>query len=345
MELKFRYRQLFLWFLVYYIFHNPLKDLILHGETDFFNLFVDFRKFTLNITFILSYYIATLLSYASFFYFFRLRRWGLFAITLVLAFILPVALRYGLEEIFLPWIFGFDNYSDEFTATMYYRDNFYFYFEQIIVGIVFYIYQYGNHKEAKQQELEQVNQQMELSLLKSQTNPHFLLNSLNNIYSLVFHKSEDALPAIENLSGMLKYALYDNRKLVTLEEEMQFVKKYIQLQKLRYEHDVTYEIDYPADLSQTSIPQFVIVPIIENIFKHGDMSIAPAFSIAISAQKGVLAISAKNKISAGNKDAQGGIGLANMKKRLHLLYGDQAVLNTKRSEKDFLIEIKIPLNS
>lgn len=342
MKLKFDVKRLFLWFLIYYAIHNPLREILLYGKTDFFDFFISFHSLVLTFTGLLSSFTFSLLSYASFYYFFRHKRWLYFGLSILFIFTVPIAIRYFLEEILIEVVFGFDNYDDRYTALMYYRDNFYFFFQYMIVGVVYYIYQFGNHKEIRQNQLESANQRMELDLLKSQTNPHFLLNALNNIYSLVYHKSEDALGAIDNLSSILKYALYDNRQKVLLSEELSFVDKYIQLQKLRVDHSVEYKMDIDNSIRNVLIPQFLLVPIIENIFKHGDLKSNPAFELRIYKQDSRIIIYSQNKVSHHEKDGQGGIGIKNLRKRLQLLYADDATMEVNSTHVSFDINIALP---
>ena len=142
----------------------------------------------------------------------------------------------------------------------------------IIYGIVFYFIRYSYYKELQQRELLLQNRQSELSFLRSQINPHFLFNSLNNIYSLAYQQSERVLPAIAGLSDLLRYMLYDANEKVPLEKELEYIRKYIDLQRLRFEQPVKAEFIVPAIPAKFLIPPLLLIPFVENAFKHGEFS-------------------------------------------------------------------------
>jgi two-component system LytT family sensor kinase len=192
----------------------------------------------------------------------------------------------------------------------------------IIFAISFYLFRYAQFKELQQIATVAENKQAELSFLRSQVNPHFLFNNLNNIYSLVAFKSEHALPAIAGLSELLRYMLYNGQQMVRLQEELSYIEKYVALQQLRFEHPTNIRFDVSGDTSGRQLPPLLLIPFVENAFKHGDPTAAAEWlrlSIQVKAY-GFTFICVNRKAAGIRKDVTGGIGITNVKKRLALLY-------------------------
>lgn len=162
----------------------------------------------------------------------------------------------------------------------------------------------------------------ELAFLKSQINPHFLFNSLNNIYSLAYQHSEKTPEAILKLSEIMRYMLQESNEVkVELSKEIRYLENYIELQKLRFKADSYVSMDIKGDDMQQSIAPLILIAFVENAFKHGVASDPEnPIAITIDVMKGRLFFSVKNKKSAQNKDEASGIGLNNVKRRLDLLY-------------------------
>jgi len=213
------------------------------------------------------------------------------------------------------------------------------------LGIIYYFVTYNIQKDKVEKNLIIENQHSELALLKSQMNPHFLLNALNNIYSLVYHKSEDAPKALNQLSQLLKYSLYDKREFVPLSDELNYLEKYIDLHRFKYDFPLNIKMDIDNTLLSKNIPQFLIVPLIENIFKHADLK-AEDHLPALSIQKSdsYLLISTSNKKGNFQKDEQQGIGLENIQKRIQLLYQSNHNFDIIDTNDIYKVNIKIPLN-
>lgn len=194
----------------------------------------------------------------------------------------------------------------------------------VVFGIVFYFIRWSRYKELQQKDLEIQNRQSELSFLRSQINPHFLFNSLNNIYSLVYHGSEQALTAIAGLSDLLRYMLYDAAEKVPLRTEMDYIEKYIGLQQLRFEHPIEVSMRTEGDMQGTLIPPLLLIPFVENAFKHGVSATQPShIDIVILQKNSVLDLTVRNSIINDNSvslDTNSGIGLVNTRRRLDLLY-------------------------
>ena len=165
----------------------------------------------------------------------------------------------------------------------------------------------------------------ELAFLKSQINPHFLFNSLNNIYSLAYQNSGKTPEAILKLSEIMRYMLYEsNENKVALSDEIRYLKNYIELQKLRFK-DMTYiKFGINGNVQDQTITPLVLISFVENAFKHGLATDEEnPISIILNVEPDKLFFQITNKKSSQNKDDTGGIGLQNVKRRLDLIYKDQ----------------------
>ena len=187
--------------------------------------------------------------------------------------------------------------------------------------------------------------QAELMLLKSQVNPHFLFNSLNSIYSLALKQSEQTAASVMHLSELLRYALYQSgNELVTLQDEVDMVNKYLKLQRLRRPERTQIEFDTSqADLTH-KVPPMLIQPLFENAFKHGDPAAAPFIEAFARSDSQSFFFAIKNRIKPaddGEHHDVGGIGLENIRKRLELLYPNQHRLLVKEGNGSFQVIIEI----
>lgn len=181
--------------------------------------------------------------------------------------------------------------------------------------------------ERRQRELISARRESELSNLRSQLNPHFLFNTLNSIYSLIAISPPEAQKAVHDLSALLRYVVYENPERVPLQSEVNFVANYVELMRLRMG---ARPVEFTTDISGSpQIAPLLFVTLVENAFKHGNTS-DPSLPIRIhiKADGELIACSTFNHSdSAAVKDAAGGVGLANLKRRLELLYGDEARLD------------------
>lgn len=178
--------------------------------------------------------------------------------------------------------------------------------------------------ESTRKELERSRTEAELQNLKSQLNPHFLFNTLNNIYSLIAFSPERAQEAVHDLSRLLRYVLYDSSQAsVPLEKELDFIRDYVELMRIRLpEHvELSVEISHPA--AGISIAPLLFISLIENAFKHGVSNSEPSYiRIRITAEDAAIACDIRNSsFPKLARDKSGsGIGLVNLQKRLSLLY-------------------------
>jgi len=199
-------------------------------------------------------------------------------------------------------------------------------------------------------QLEAVQLDTEIKFLKSQVNPHFLFNTLNNLFSMAQDKGNDELAdGISKLSGMMRYMIYEsNAEKVPLADEIAYIKNCIALNKLRYADDealVTFE--YPAQIRNMLIAPMLFIPFVENAFKHGILINRPSrIAIAISASDKEVIFSCENENFSFIKrmdDQTSGIGLENVKRRLELVYPGKYRLDIKNSDDKYAVTLKIDL--
>ncbi len=182
-----------------------------------------------------------------------------------------------------------------------------------------------NRTDSIQREKETINLKTELSFLRSQVSPHFMFNVLNNIVAL--SRTQPALvePSLIQLSQLMRYMLYEsNEDKVTLEKELEYLNNYIQLQLMRFGDDIKVELDQEGEADGHLIEPMLLVPFVENAFKHGSCLMdQPHIKIQIVINKGTLLFEVCNKFKKGSieqKDKHSGIGLQNVIRRLNLLY-------------------------
>lgn len=199
--------------------------------------------------------------------------------------------------------------------------------------------------EKIQRSLETEKKDMELQFLKSQLNPHFLFNSLNNIYSLAYQKSDKTADAVLKLSEIMRYMIYEsNDSWVSLNKEVEYVQSFVQLQKLRFKDGAAVEININGEVDGQKIVPLILISFVENAFKHGVANDPEnPIKINISANQKILHFSVSNKKSKTNKDAVGGVGLNNVERRLQLLYPDRYKLNIVNSATHYTTELMLDL--
>lgn len=201
--------------------------------------------------------------------------------------------------------------------------------------------------EQQMLQLKEENLRAEMLSLKYQINPHFFMNTLNNIHALIDFDTEAAKSAIIDLSKMMRYVLYDSeREMISLSADMQFMKNYIELMRIRYTDDVEITLDYPTTLPEkVTIPPLLLIVFVENAFKHGISYHQKSF-IHISifyADKQLTAIISNSRSAATDEHKTSGIGLENVRKRLDLLYGKEGYsLDISEEPQTYTVKLVIP---
>lgn len=197
-------------------------------------------------------------------------------------------------------------------------------------------------------ELELTHLELELSFLKTQINPHFLFNTLNNIYILVAENNPEAPTFITKLSGIMKYLLHEsNLEIVSLGSELTFIKNYIELEKLRFNEKVKIEIEIETDSERYSMVPLILFPFVENAFKHGPKeSNKKAWVILkVFVHEGILNMNVSNGSNNTPKPIGyvGGIGIENVRKRLELNYKNAFQLDIDEKEDAYSVNLKLKL--
>ncbi len=206
---------------------------------------------------------------------------------------------------------------------------------------------------AKVQQNEQIlakeNLEAELIFLKNQVQPHFLFNTLNSLYSLILKKSDQSLDVILKLSDLLRYMLYEtNTTQVDLRKEMDSIKSYMDLEKIRYGNRIDVSLNIWGDLDHNHIAPMIILPFIENSFKHStkglDKSAWITIELGVKANKLVLKIeNSIPKLSSNQDSVAGGIGLQNVKRRLSLIYPKKHELKINYNEESYHVHLNLLL--
>lgn len=195
-------------------------------------------------------------------------------------------------------------------------------------------------------EMENQHLHSELQYLKYQINPHFFMNTLNNIHALVDVDTEKAKGTIIELSKLMRYVLYEaGNNTIQLSREVLFLKNYVALMRLRYIEKVTVRMNFPVEVPEAQIPPLLFISLLENAFKHG-VSYRTTSVIEV-----IMQLEERNKVSfrcrngnhTGSDEQHHGIGLKNVRKRLKLLFGNDYTLSIRQDEKSFEVLLIIPL--
>lgn len=203
-------------------------------------------------------------------------------------------------------------------------------------------------KEQRNLQLQKENVESQLQLLKAQVHPHFLFNTLNNIYSYTQNISPVASTLVTGLSDMLRFILYEcNQPLVPLSKEFKMIRDYISLEQIRYGNKLDLHLDIPEETNDLYIAPLLLLPLIENCFKHGAsrMLDQPWVSLKISIdhkQMHMKLVNGKIK-DTEEKSLPSGIGISNVKKRLELIYCEKYQLFITNDDEVFIVNLKLQL--
>ena len=193
--------------------------------------------------------------------------------------------------------------------------------------------------------LQKKNLEQQLEYLKYQINPHFFMNTLNNIHALVDIDPEKAKDTILELSKMMRFILYEGDKSgVPLAREFDFIRHYVALMQLRYTNKVEILVDLPSGAPDKTVPPLMLISFIENAFKHGISYQHQSFvHIKVTLDGDMLHFTCSNSKAETPNQEKGGVGLANVKQRLHLLYDSNFKLHIQDKPDTYIVELTIPL--
>jgi two-component system, LytTR family, sensor kinase len=219
----------------------------------------------------------------------------------------------------------------------------------LIVGLysMFYFIRAWYEQQRLAQALLQAKVEAELAVLKAQVHPHFMFNTLNNIYSLSLQRSDKAPDLIHRLSSFLSYNLYDGKAAtIPLAKELEHVNNYIELEKIRYGSRLDVSVNVFDPIDDFNISPLLLLPLVENCFKHGVTSATGNcwIQIDISLQKDWLTVKFENSISLTHSHQNGyrnGIGLENVKRRLEIIYPEAHEFRCIREQQSYLSVLKI----
>ena len=315
-----------------------------------FPYYIQITKEKFNFTYIAVYIFVSLLTFYSVylslsFLFSRKNKFfsilmGLFLLTII------VFSRVGIEFVIWKYIFPMKDWKPVVLES---ADI----FNSVRLTVIYTIYSiliklaidwWEAHK--LKTELINRNQASELALLRSQVNPHFLFNTLNNIYSLVYKKSDDAPEAVMKLSSIMRYMLYDaTSDKVLLEKEVEYLKSFIELQKLRLRQQDFIEINIHGQAGEKTIAPMLLIAFVENAFKHASKSSpTPGIRINLFIEEDQFRFTVANyirKSSDPGGDPNGGIGLHNIQRRLDLLYPGKHSLVITEDQDIFTVKLII----
>ncbi|MCB0459162.1 MAG: histidine kinase [Flavobacteriaceae bacterium] len=206
------------------------------------------------------------------------------------------------------------------------------------------------HNEKLRNAIKQEKLKTELNFLKSQINPHFLFNTLNNLFSIAQKNNITELSTgINQLSNIMRYMIYEsNSSFVSLQKELEYIDSYIDIQKLR--HDETDEViinfEKKGSFTNVQIAPMILLPFVENAFKHGvSINESSVISIFLEVTKDIIFFKVKNKVhhTYNTINESSGIGLENVKRRLDLIYSGRHHLNIRNEDNLYEIALKIDI--
>lgn len=199
--------------------------------------------------------------------------------------------------------------------------------------------------QKKLAEISEERTKAELQFLKSQINPHFFFNTLNNLFGLALAKSDKTAEVVMKLSELMSYMLYETRRqYVTLTKEINYIKNYIELEEVRFGGRFTCDLNITGD-TQLNIPPMLLLPFVENAFKHGvhTSSEGAWIKVVLEVDEHQLNFKVENSIGDREEGKKGGLGIANVKRRLALLFPEKHKLKIEDQDNQYYISLTVDL--
>ena len=212
-----------------------------------------------------------------------------------------------------------------------------------VIAVLLRLYENKDKKEKESREELQRSQEAQILYLKSQVNPHFLFNTLNNLYGLTYSKSELAPQMVLGLSDTMRYLIYETeQKLVPVEKELSFILNYLDLEKMRISTPDNIRVSILVSWSSAFIPPLLLLPFVENCFKHGSIGKEDDgwVELDIWDENNNFFFVCKNNFSENKSGRSTGIGLTNVKKRLQLIFGEHFELRTIKQDDEFMVSLQ-----
>jgi two-component system LytT family sensor kinase len=202
----------------------------------------------------------------------------------------------------------------------------------------------SNAREKKLREIEKEKFTAEMGLLKAQINPHFFFNTLNSLYSLSLARSERSAAVVLRLSELMRYMLYEaNANTVSLKDEIAYLENYIGIEQMRFADRLELSFQYSGDIAGNSISPLLLLPFVENAFKHGIEDSAGWITIDLKVVSRSLYLKVENSYTLPAKVKATGLGLANVQRRLELAYPGRYVLNNRQNDDVYSVDLTLQL--
>lgn len=293
---------------------------------------------TYAIVFVLTFYFNYILVMPKIFNDFK---WIKLLIGIIITYLFFTLTRFVIEQVLTDWWLGKVNYTNPVLGN-YLLDNLAYSSKPIIFSSFLWLIIHVIKLLEYNKVILEDQKNTEIKFLKAQINPHFIFNTLNNIYSMVHFQSPESLSAIEKLSSIMRFTTYEAQKEhIALSEELDYIKAYIELEELRhYENNIVKWQSGIKDEKRRIAP-YILSPLIENALKHGAYSEQNPIEINIFTDDKLLNFEVINSIGNKKTDKLGGIGLDNLKNRLEMLYHSKYKLETTRLENKFKAFIQI----
>lgn len=292
--------------------------------------------------------LAALFYSVGYFYqrYYENRRYGYFALGLILTFLGITIIRYQINQQF--------SYQED--ASSYYTPSSLSFFAGVVItnitsllnSLLYQLVRSRIRMKERQTTLLAEQREAKIQFLRAQMNPHFLFNTMNNIYSLAVVRSEKTAPLVLRLSDLLRYVIYDAQdEKVPLTKEINVLEEYLELQQLQFENPKNISFDYDIPSKEVLIEPLLLIPLAENCFKHSDLveNEEAYVRLELVIEEQALIFIAENSYNPHQqqKDERGGVGLENIRRRLLLEYPGQHEFQQLVTENQFRIYLKIDL--
>ena len=259
---------------------------------------------------------------------------------------------YGIRELLIYSVELSEDYSFFLEKSSWFRIiiGYLFYLQLIILYYLLNVYNEWRSHKANERNLNSMLKDAELKALKYQINPHFIFNSLNSIASMCYSNAENAAEMTIKLAEFLRSTFKRNEEqMVSLEEEIETVKQYIQIELIRYSERLSYNINIEPDCMDINVPTMILQPLIENAIKHGVHESTETIKLNILCSKKVnhmeIEVSNTYDNTSVSPKAGEGLGLTTTKERLYKSYAQENLLSIKKTKYDFTVRIRIPIEN
>lgn len=269
--------------------------------------------------------------------------WLLFSVPMILSWIGVLTHHYGMS-----WWIGEEAYLEFLNSSFYLRWAVLALAEQLISVLALVVSQLERQEEIRKREAQllQLSKDAELAQLRQQLQPHFLFNSLNSINALVISQPKKAREMVLQLSDFLRGTIRkDSQKWIPIEEELNYLKMYLDIERVRFGHRLQVDFDVAEEFLQLKLPQLIIQPLVENAIKHGLYGVTGEVKIEIKGKKegGYFLIEVINPFDVESSAPEGtGFGLSSVERRLFLLFGRNDLLESGAMGNLFIVRLKIP---